>query len=39
VGWDTNAARLLPAADGVATVSLDEVTPQHTIERAMPRHP
>jgi spermidine/putrescine transport system ATP-binding protein len=40
VGWDTNAARLLPPADGVTTVSLDEMTPpQHTIERAVPRHP
>jgi hypothetical protein len=40
VGWDTNAARLLPPAAGVAAVSLDEMTPQHTIERAaLPRHP
>ena len=38
VGWDTNAARLLPPADGAATVSLDDMTPQHTIERAVPRH-
>jgi spermidine/putrescine transport system ATP-binding protein len=40
VGWDTNAARLLPPAPGVAAVSLDDMIPQHTIERAvMPRHP
>ena len=40
VGWDTDAARLLPPAPGVAAVSLDDVTPQDTIERvAMPRHP
>jgi spermidine/putrescine transport system ATP-binding protein len=38
VGWDTNAARLLPPAAGVAPVSLDDTTPQHTIERAVPRH-
>jgi spermidine/putrescine transport system ATP-binding protein len=38
VGWDTNAARLLPAADGVAAASLDDTTPQHTIELAMPHH-
>jgi spermidine/putrescine transport system ATP-binding protein len=39
VGWDTDAARLLPPAGGVAAVSLDDLpTPQHTIERAMPRH-
>jgi hypothetical protein len=39
VGWDTNAARLLPPADGVAPVSLDDMTSsQHTIERALPRH-
>jgi spermidine/putrescine transport system ATP-binding protein len=42
VGWDTGAARLLPPADSAAItpVSLDDlVTPQHTIERAVPRHP
>ena len=41
VGWDTNAARLLPPALGVAPTSLDDVPlPQDTVERAtMPRLP
>ena len=40
VGWDTDAARLLPPTEGpVAPVTLDDLaTPQHTVERALPRH-
>jgi spermidine/putrescine transport system ATP-binding protein len=40
VDWDTDAARLLPPAAGVgAPVNLDDMpNPQHTVERALPRH-
>ena len=40
VGWDTDAARLLPPTEGlVAPVTLDDLAaPQHTVERALPRH-
>ena len=40
VGWDTDAARLLPPTEGpVAPVALDDLpAPQHTVERALPRH-
>ena len=41
VGWDTDAARLLPPTEGpVAPATLDDLgAPQeHTVERALPRH-
>jgi len=41
VGWDADAARLLPPTEGpVAPLTLDDMAtaPEHTIERALPRH-
>jgi spermidine/putrescine transport system ATP-binding protein len=41
VGWDTDAARLLPPTEGpVAPVTLDDLgaPSEHTVERALPRH-
>jgi spermidine/putrescine transport system ATP-binding protein len=41
IGWDADAARLLPPTEGpVAPVTLDDLgaPPEHTVERALPRH-